>query len=128
LLKKADIQLDHLQESNMPFIRRDKHGRIIALYAFSQARAEEELHLDHPEVLAFLLPNASSNSAQGLLAESDRQLSRVIEDLIALLVEQNVIRLSDLPAEAQQKLSVRKGLRSKLPGHNQMPEDEDKVI
>lgn len=112
----------------MPFIRRNEQGQIIALYAFSQAGAEEELHLDHPEVLAFLLPDAESNVTQDLLADSDRQLSRVIEDLINLLVEQNVIRLTDLPSAARKKLQLRKNLRANLADHGQVLVDDDELI
>ncbi len=112
----------------MPFIRRDEQGNIIALYAFSQAGAEEELDLDHPEVLAFLHPHPDSTVTHELLAESDRQLSRVIEDLITLLVEQNVIRLTDLPPEAQKKLVLRKNLRAHLADHGQVLVDDDELI
>lgn len=98
----------------MPFIRRDEQGRIIALYAFPQTGAEEELDLDHPEVLAFLRPNPESTETRELLAESDLQLARVVEDLITLLVEQDVIRLSDLPPEARRKLRLRGDLRERL--------------
>ena len=116
------------RDLDMPFIRRDQQGKIIALYAFSQNGAEEELPLDHPEVLGFLQPNGEPSAAQDLLAESDRHLSRVIEDLITLLAEQNIIRLTDLPQEAQQKLLLRKGLRQQLLDHGQVLVDDDGLI
>jgi hypothetical protein len=112
----------------MPFIRRDSQGKIIALYAFSQAGAEEELPLDHPEVLEFLRPDDETSAVQDLLAESDRHLSRVVEDLITLLAEQNIIRLTDLPREAQQKLLMRKNLRHHLIDHGQVLVDDDDLI
>ena len=44
----------------------------------------------------------------------DTDFIRVLEDLIDTLIEQGVLRLTDLPAEAQRKLLARKGLRNRL--------------
>lgn len=48
---------------------------------------------------------------QSRLEESDRDVVRVLDDLINLLVEKNTIRFTDLPPAAQRKLLERKGLR-----------------
>lgn len=112
----------------MPYIQRDENGKITALHACAQANAREELPLDHPEVLAFLLPDMKSDATQELLAESDRQLSRVIEDLITLLAEQNIIRLTDLPHEAQRKLLMRKNLRKHLSDSAQLLIEDDELL
>lgn len=45
--------------------------------------------------------------------ESDIQLARVLEDLIALLIERDVIRFTDFPAAAQKRLIYRQALRKK---------------
>jgi hypothetical protein len=50
-------------------------------------------------------------SPQHRLEESDRDVVRVLDDLINLLVEKNTIRFTDLPLAAQRKLLERKGLR-----------------
>ena len=50
-------------------------------------------------------------SPQNRLEESDRDVVRVLDDLINLLVERNTIRFTDLPLAAQRKLMERKGLR-----------------
>ena len=44
----------------------------------------------------------------------DANLVRVLEDLIDVLIERNVLRITDLPAEAQQKLFDRKHFRSRV--------------
>ena len=41
---------------------------------------------------------------------------RVIEDLIDTLITKNIIRHTDLPAAAQRKLMLRKGLRNRISG------------
>ena len=92
----------------MPYVRRNERGEIIALHATCQPGAEEELPADHPEILDFLGAPPDGARTHALLAESDRQLTRVLEDLITLLAERNVIRLTDLPPEAQKKLLLRK--------------------
>ena len=52
-----------------------------------------------------------SVAPQNRLEESDRDVVRVLDDLINLLVEKNTIRFTDLPPAAQRKLLERKGLR-----------------
>jgi hypothetical protein len=58
-------------------------------------------------------PNASV-AAEEELAQSDIEMGRVVEDLIALLVSNGTITLGDLPETAQSKLSQRQELRSQL--------------
>jgi hypothetical protein len=47
-------------------------------------------------------------------ASLDAGLIRVLEDLVDVLVARNIIRITDLPAEAQQKLFDRKGFRDRF--------------
>lgn len=63
------------------------------------------------EVLAFLQRNPSTG-----FNESDAEFVRVIEDLIDTLITKNIIRHTDLPAAAQRKLMLRKGLRNRISG------------
>lgn len=49
-----------------------------------------------------------------LLSDTDAGMSRVLEDLISILINKGTITLEDLPIEARQKLDVRVELRSKL--------------
>ncbi len=109
----------------MPFVHRDPQGNIVSLHANRQPDAEEELPIDHPDVQAFLHPDGDPRQE---LEESDRELSRVLEDLIDLLAEQNVIRLTDLPEAAQKKLLRRRSLRQHLADHGQVIVDDDGLI
>ena len=47
---------------------------------------------------------------------ADAEFVRVLEDLIDTLILKNVIRHTDLPAAAQQKLVKRRGLRNRMQG------------
>ncbi len=66
----------------------------------------EPLGLEHPEVQAFL----KADGARGFAA-LDADLVRVLEDLIDALIRLNVLRITDLPLEAQTKLFERKHFR-----------------
>ncbi len=72
----------------------------------------ESMAPDHPELQAFL---GTPAPAPGF-SESDAEFVRVLEDLIDTLILKNVIRHTDLPPAAQQKLLLRKGLRNRMQG------------
>lgn len=98
----------------MPYVLRNADGLVASLHrdlppgiAPEQA---EQLPADHPEVLAFL----GTRAEQQRFASLDAELVRVLEDLIDVLIERNVLRITDLPAEAQQKLFDRKHFRSRV--------------
>ena len=93
----------------MPFVRRAPDGAIVALLSEAADGAEESLPGDHPDVLNFL--GHPEGQAFGAL---DANFIRVLEDLIDALIAKGVLRVTDLPHEAQRKLAARKGLRSRL--------------
>jgi hypothetical protein len=72
----------------------------------------EPLSAQHPEIQLFF--NASA--VKPAFNAADAELVRVIEDLIDTLIMKNVIRHTDLPDAAQQKLMMRKGLRNRMQG------------
>ena len=89
----------------MPFVARDPEGRITALHADSTVDACEELAADDPDLLAFVAGHVRLAEIRGALQASDLDLVRVIEDLIAVLIDNGVIKLTDLPRAAQRKLA-----------------------
>ena len=97
----------------MPFVVRDAAGKIAEVHKAGNSRAREELAPENPELRRFLA-EASGTQVLDALDESDRGLIRVLEDLIALLIDKRIIALTDLPEAAQQKLSYRYSLRSEL--------------
>lgn len=95
----------------MPFITRDADGRIDAIYREASPAATEALPPNHPEVLEFLGRDPGES-----FTSLDAGFIRVLEDLIDALIEKGVLRVTDLPHQAQQKLSARKGLRRRIKG------------
>lgn len=91
----------------MRYVLRDAAGTIISLHR-EPVPGAEALPVDHPEVQAFVNANEGQRSFAGL----DAGLVRVLEDLIDVLIARNVLRITDLPNEAQQKLFDRKHFRS----------------
>lgn len=89
------------------FVKRNAQGLVVAvsvepLEGFEPASESAEELTQHME---------QSLSSSSRLQESDREVVRVLDDLINLLVEKNAIRFTDLPLPAQRKLLARKGLR-----------------
>lgn len=104
----------------MPYVLRTADGLIASLHreppaglAPGPAEQIEHLPAHHPEVLAFL----DTRPEQQRFASLDAELVRVLEDLIDVLIVRNVIRITDLPPEAQQKLCDRKEFRDRLQQH-----------
>lgn len=96
----------------MPYALRHPDGRVLSLHRSPEAGAEF-LAADHPAVQAFLggAPGAEPDG----FAKLDADLVRVIEDLIDVLITRQVIRISDLPVQAQEKLFARKSFRDRRP-------------
>lgn len=113
----------------MPFVQRDKQGRIIALFSDPRAEAQESLPASHEDVLTFLLSgNADQNETKGYLLQTDDEMIRVVEDVIDLLIKKNLILLTELPAAAQQKLIMRKRLRAKFLLEDTVLIEDDNIL
>ncbi|MBU3071698.1 hypothetical protein KOI40_17870 [Aestuariicella sp. G3-2] len=109
----------------MPYAIRNSKGHIIALLNEPAVGADEFVSADHPDVGAFLNHDEDLDP-KFALAESDKEIARVTEDLIHLLVAKNVILFTELPDPVQRKLLNREKLRSSLHGaiDNFLDEDE----
>ena len=96
------------------YIKRNHQGDIIALSKVAAADFTEQLADDDAQLLAFL--QSEKSSEQLALEQTDTAMARVLEDVVGLLVEQGVIRFTDLPAPAQDKLLARRELRGGFAG------------
>ncbi|MFO7542664.1 MAG: hypothetical protein R6W97_07645 [Thiobacillus sp.] len=94
----------------MPYVKRDEQGRITAL-SLEPGDGLEEITSTSPELLEFV---RSAGLEQSTLQQSDMRLVRVLEDLIDLLIDRDVIRFTDLPLPAQEKLMERRSMRQSL--------------
>lgn len=62
------------------------------------------------------------------LSQLDADFIRVLEDLIDVLVANGTLRLTDLPAEALDKLSQRKQVRARLRDSLDLIDDEEEGL
>ncbi len=97
----------------MPYVRRDQNGQVSALLQAPEIDAQEFLPSNHPEIANFL----GESPEAAIFSQLDDDLIRVLEDLIDVLINKNVLRLTDLPEAAREKLLSRKSLRQHLGQH-----------
>jgi len=107
------------KENGMRYVARDETGQVVAVSLVQDAAHPEALQEDAPELLAF----ARGLSEPDALAESDLGMARVLEDLIDLLIDKALIRFTDLPGPAQDKLLNRRSLRHARRGRNLLADD-----
>ena len=113
----------------MPYIQRDKQGKISGLFHEPPQNGESEyVSATHTELVDFLAQELDQNSSKLALAESDREIARITEDLIQLLIEKNLILFTELPTPVQNKLLAREKLRSALQGHTNNFLDESELL
>ena len=111
----------------MPFVARDPQGRITAVYEKRYPRTQD-VDADDPALRDFLLRQmGGTESAPAAIEQSDREMSRVIEDLIDLMIAKRLISFAELPRPAQQKLLRRRELRGHVAWLSSIVAD-DKLI
>lgn len=106
----------------MPFVSRDENKQIFAVFREQHVDATEELTATSPEVINFLFGDSVQNFSEehSLLMDmqslrlSDLGLIRVVEDLICVLMDKNVIDITDLPEPAMERLMTRQTMRNRL--------------
>lgn len=94
------------------YVKRDENGKIVALSLSQTEEIFEPVAADSRELEQFL--EGQGTSLQQTLAKSDLQMARVLEDTINLLIDKGVIRFTDLPDAAQQKLMLRREIRDRF--------------
>ena len=119
----------------MPYVQRNIDSKITALYAEPCYPAQEFLSEDDPQIQAFVQDKPSSDLNEdgrikliNVLSASDLESIRIIDDLVFLLVRNNLIRYTDLPAEAQRKLLSRQQAREQLSDLPDLQEPEEPLL
>lgn len=98
----------------MLYVERNAEGRIVAMHKQAdKAGLEQKMSIDE-EVIAFLEGDAKVESLIHALTVTDNDLVRILEDLIDLLEKKNIIMYTELPAEAQKKLQLRRQFRQNI--------------
>jgi hypothetical protein len=104
-------------------VLKNEDGSIASL-SRNERPGGEFLPDDDPAVRAFLGTSEPSSS----FTAADAEFVRVLEDLIDTLIVKNVIRHTDLPVAAQQKITRRKGLRNRMQGALNLLGDDQRII
>lgn len=109
------------------FVKRDSSGNIVGISDFQTFEYHELADDQSEEFLDFLKAEARKvTQAEKHLNASDRELIRVIDDLIDILTTKGIIQFTDLPKAARDKLSQRQHLRQRSSGLNLLDDaDED---
>ncbi|MDR6608330.1 tryptophan synthase subunit beta [Pseudomonas synxantha] len=108
----------------MFYVQRDAQGLLVRVEPAAYTEATETLPADHHEIQAWFANAAVENSLKQL-KQSDLEMIRVLDDLIQVLTQKGVIRVTDLPTAAQAKLMDRNQAREALGGLSQLIDDEE---
>ncbi|NBA97837.1 tryptophan synthase subunit beta [Pseudomonas sp. R5(2019)] len=104
----------------MFYVQRDAQGQLARVESAPYGGETEMLAADHPEIQAWY--------SRRLLKQSDLDMIRVLDDLIQVLTEKGVIRITDLPPAAQSKLMQRSQTREALGGLAHLVDDDEKLL
>ena len=78
----------------------------------------QNVDADNPDLITFLAglepPSVPNSVPTGALGHTDLPMTRVLEDLIDILVDRSLIRFTDFPSAAQTKLIERREARHAL--------------
>lgn len=107
----------------MVYIKRDKDGQICAVYSQEDPGVTEQIDIDNPEFVDFLM--RCDKNLQLKFLQSDLQLIRVLEDVIDILMDKNIITITDFPQPVIDKLLARQDFRIKFSGAAGMEYNED---
>lgn len=108
----------------MIYVQQDAQGQLLRVEMEPFAGMTEALPALDERVQAWLA-REEARARLSRLKDSDLELVRVLEDLVAVLVERGVIRYTDLPEAAQRKLQARAEARAGLGGLSGLLGDED---
>ncbi len=109
--------IDHTQrDASMPYVKRNESGEIVSLTQTTDNAHREFLAATSPEIVTFLFNSREIDLSRHVLAESDKDVARITEDLIYLLISKNIILFTELPEAVQEKLLSREKLRSTVAG------------
>jgi hypothetical protein len=113
----------------LAIVVRDKNGGIVSVLATPTETDGHRLRASDEELTALFENEDAMRQLQEVLVASDLSFVRVLEDLIAVLVDKGLIMLTDLPEPAREKLLERQEARGHIsrlgPIVSDVADDED---
>ena len=106
----------------MVFVKRDPNNTVCAIFAKDEEGNLEYLDNDDEDVIAFL--TQCTLEKQYSFLKSDLDLIRVIEDLIQILMEKNLISITDFPLSVIEKLVARQKIRKQFENVSKIFDDD----
>lgn len=107
------------------FVKRNAENEIILISKVCiPGIADEPIDDDAYELVDFL-QDEQANTPVVEFKRSDRDLIRVLEDVIDLLTVKGIIQFTDLPKAAQQKLLSRQTIRHRIATLDLLSDDPD---
>jgi hypothetical protein len=100
----------------MPYIKRNLDGSIGSLSLSLNDEHPERIAATDHDLIEFLSFNNETEISKFALSESDKDIARITEDLVHLLISKNILLFTELPPVVQKKLLAREKLRSNLTG------------
>ena len=107
------------------YVKRDGKVEVVQVSKEATDECKEYLAPGSTELVAFF--KAEQDEA-AKLRESDMEFVRVLEDVITLLMDKGILRFTDLPEKAQEKLLDRQSLRTRVNAVGLMDDDDSDVI
>jgi hypothetical protein len=105
----------------MLYATRNTEGNIIGISDVPSNAAEPIAH-NHVDVKAYFSRHYNDFTPDDFLEDSDSGTTRILDDLVDLLVKKHIIMFTELPNEAQQKLISRRVVRSLMNRNNDKTE------
>ena len=94
----------------MPYIQRNEKGKVVKVSVRALVGGDLLPH-NHPEIIEFLKQRGQNpqhvDAALAELRRTDGEMSRAVEDVILVLLKKNIIKMTDLPKEVQDRMSFR---------------------
>lgn len=107
------------------YVNRDSQGQISQVSRSANEQCQEFVSPESAELQRFI--NGEDQEAERL-RQSDLEFVRVLEDVINLLMDKGIIRFTDLPEKAQEKLLTRQSLRKRVNEVGLISDDDSDVI
>jgi hypothetical protein len=109
----------------MVYVQRDAAGRLLRVEYEPFEGMTENLAVESEELETWLSAKEEVKARLDSLKQSDLELVRVLEDVVSVLVERGVIRYTDLPEAARQKLDQRAIARAEIEGLSSLLGDDE---